>query len=416
VAWAAVALAACAPVRPALEGRVIDAASGQPLAGATVRLDVAVACDVGGTVRRDPQPRRYAETDAEGRFAFGGDPVEAGCRFPELWGELRARAPGYAAARETGVFEDPGRRAGVVALRPEGDRAGVGERGPAVFAVVAGAALDRVALTREGHLVARDRLTGRLHAWSPAGAAIAYPVPDAVELLGGYQRHEREFPLVGLGGLVFAVDDPTRWLELRPAAGAVRAAVESHGQLVTLESDGRAVGTYDTRAVGLPLRTVGVPAGDVRPAAEAVGLAGARAECLAALPGPGRRPVLVVATPDGARRAFGLTSGGRAGPPAWAALPLGPGALAGDVTACAGGRHALYVATAVGEILKVERPRGLAADEPWEATRRARAPAGARPAAVVALAVSAAPLRPDAVYAVTGGEVVYRFDEDLVPG
>jgi hypothetical protein len=104
----------------------MDAGSGQALAGATVRLDVSVACRSGGGFQREPQPRRYVETDAEGRFEIVGDEVQAPCWRPELWGELRVAAPGYLAAGERDVFEKPGPEvsAGVLPLHRAGGRPG----------------------------------------------------------------------------------------------------------------------------------------------------------------------------------------------------------------------------------------------------------------------------------------------------
>jgi hypothetical protein len=410
----ALLLAACAPREVKLEGRVVDAESGAPVPGALLRLDAAVACRTNQGVERDAQPRRYLESDGEGRFAFPAEEIKPACWSHELWGELRARAPGYAAVQERDLFGRPAAEvsSGLIGLRRLDGRSGTGV--PGRLASVAGASFQRLAWTREGLVLAEDRQGGRVHAWGPSGAPVELPLPDGLELVGIYHRPDRGYPLVGLGGRLFVTDEPSRWLELRVAAGAIRGAVESQGQLVTLESDGRAIGIYDTRALSRPLRTVGLPAGGVRDLAEVVSGAEGRGECLAALPGPGRRPVLVVRV-GGQRRLVTLRAPESRGSPAvWAVLPTGPGALPGEVVACGGGRHALYVLTRAGYLFKVERPGGKDPSV-WEATRWVHIAQGGGPVAVGAVAVGDPTLRPEAVHVVTGDDTVYRFDEDLIP-
>jgi hypothetical protein len=115
-------LAACVPGPgacrlPALHGRVVDADTGDPIAGATV-----IEWWRGAGVAGGPQPTRhlrFAVSDADGRFSFPAAPAPS----VRLWA-LRAYAPSHGFVHpDYGLVRGPEQRDAEGALVLRGSRA-----------------------------------------------------------------------------------------------------------------------------------------------------------------------------------------------------------------------------------------------------------------------------------------------------
>lgn len=452
-----------------IRSTVVDAETGQPLAGVAVLLDRRFACRrPQGVVVVHPAPFEESSTSADGALAIGAPPARPRCRawtdrvllvrpgylpgtampastthLPRVRYRLEMRAYAdldtSASTRRAGApgYERAVALARRVPFAPAGD--------PGVFASHPGAVFDHVAIVVHGAeggtgpeptVLAQDRLTGTLHAWSLRGdARPPVPVPADLALLPG--AAPGGFPLLVRDGAFVLAHDSTAslrrlaspvWLRLAPGVGRVRSGAVSGNVFVTLEGGGLDVVVYDDRfddprrpRTEAPLRFAGRTsvrdlAGDGATAIACLarhqadpnrpGSVSSRAAFLAVVEVGGHPQVFAIPAPSGsAARSIRATR-----------VEMPRDLLTGPVTACAARAGVLFLAVRDRGLLRLAlRPAGdgrrLVVD--GHARREVDSPRTFNALAIGPVVPGVPGLA--ALYATAGDGSVYRFGLDLEP-
>lgn len=470
------------PVRidSALSGQVIDVDTRKPIEGAVLNLERQATCSCGFHCSIDHRlPRRETRTGTDGRFSIGGGVRAVPCPFAtwSMW--LRVIAPGYMTHSYQGTdLLLPRRRPEFFALDPirfhaelddyvhlarfplETDKGSLWTAAlsvaqhlpyqsvgrPGVFVSRPGAVFDRVATLQRPEwrrllgwsVIAQDRNTGMLYGWTTKGTPEALPaLPPGTSIRSG--RHSdgrREATIAGPDRLYFAGDIHTalhvsaaqHWVPVAAQFGDVRAAIAWADWAITLEAGGKEVAVYDLHRWMdryPPVRKPGEPP-EILPGprlAVADLLPGAQLpiECMAEVRWGGL-PIVFI-TPDGDERAvYVLVGGSEKTPGDWRAarVPVLNGALRGEVTACAAGERALYVALKDRGIVKLSigyesSGRGMQTALAAKVLGTAMLAGPAGPLTFTAMAAGNVDSHWEVLYAVAGDDAIYRFTSDLRP-
>lgn len=427
-----------------------------------------------------PLPAKETRTDANGRFTIGGGVLSVPCAWAFWTADLTVIAPGYLVdtALDTELYTSTERsvRSGLfeldriryrleldeyarVATSPPATAAGslwamtlpAAQRlsvrpaaRPGVFASQPGAVFDRVATVERAQwrrllrwsVIAQDRTTGALYGWTTKGTPERLPpFPAGASILTGRRPRGANEPLfVQPDRLYFAARDTEplgsgaqTWVPVAAQFGGTRAAVDWGVWVVTLEAGGGEVAVYDLdRWIEwyVPTRNPGEPR-EILPGprlAVADLLPGARSpvECMTSV-GGGHSVIAFIAPIGDERAVFLLRRGPEKDPRDWKAkrVEVMRGTLRGEVTACAGGENALYVALKGQGIRRLEIREESTGPLAWKLAAKVTAsatPGGpTEPLNFSALAVGNIGREWEVLYAVAGDDAIYRFSADLRP-
>jgi hypothetical protein len=462
-------LGGCAvPALLPVSGRVVDSISKEPVPGAVVRYDRTASCFGGmeSRVRYDLAPSEGV-SDADGRFRIWPTAFFVPCLLPSWDFELTIVAPGYRPAyprhREFPLSTKRRRLAGTFYLVPVRNRlelleyrdvarhlawrAKHGEllertiasiltdephvtSSPGAFARVEGAHFVRIALAATGVVtenfpgigtvsVARETIlaqdkNGLLDAWFPNGDRVdgsPIKLPAYVRLVPGHNDYPR---FATDTRIFFAANDRATifnlftddWFSRPTRIGAPETMLTKGHWIFSLE--GEHLLTYDLeRYINwlVPRRKPGEPREVLDgPLEDSQG----RLECAALLVVGGPRRVFAVGRGPHGRTLFFADE--THGPKLQLKpIPIEQGELKGDVMSCAGGYGVGFLATRDGlQSLEFFQSKG----GNWRArlgTPVSLASSGG-PSTFVSIAANQS-----VVYAVAGGDTVYRFSRELEP-
>jgi hypothetical protein len=316
---------------------------------------------------------------------------------------------------------------------------------PGVFAIQPGAHFDQVSVGGvysggQEIILAQDGASKSIHGWTPRGEKVSLPshITTGFTLVGGNHK-SLSFPLLTKDDRIYFPADRTgslanigseHWFSIPSQYGGVQAETLFGGYLLTLEAAGKELAIYDLerwydyfapkRKPGEPREVLPGPrlaVGDVLSAGGEPPI-----ECMATVKGATDYTVLI-AHAAGERVAFvGFSGNFRSVGLKAEHVVRSPTLRLGQVTACAGGKDAFYVAMKDQGIRRVQiqwRPK-LGLNMNMSEPVMLSGPGG--PLTFVSLAVG--DVTPDdwirsasweAVYAVAGDDKLYRFSADLRP-